>query len=346
MALIWIDGFDHYGAGSTPGTDNMLAGVYAAVTAGVSPSTSTARTGTHSLVAATGNNVRRILGAPKTGVGFGMACFLSALPSGTDNGAICIFSDASAAGIVSITMDATGKIRAKLGGVGGTLLGQTASPVLVAGAYQHVEVFCKISATVGVVQVRVNEVMALNLTGLNTGTVSIENVEFIGAFNGWVDDIFCWDDTGASNNTFIGGRRVFTVQPDADTVVADFAIVGATTGWDAINDAAPDGDTSYIVASPLSGPPKVSEFDLSSLPSGITAINGMQSYVNAKKTDAGGANLKASVLSAAAVAAGIDRPITTTYAYCADVFEVDPNTGAPWTSTAINDCKLRLERTA
>lgn len=344
--LIFIDGFDHYGV-STAGRTNMLAGVYAASAGSMTPSSSQPRTGAIALTASGGSGIaRRVLGAARTGVGIGYAVFLNNLPGSTDSGELMGWLDAGAAYLASLTMDTTGKIRAKLGAAGGTLLGQTAAPVLVAGAYQHIEAFVKLSTTVGSIEVRVNEVTVLSLTGLNLGSTNCEQVTFAGALSGFVDDVFCWDDTGSTNNTFIGDRKVITLFPSADTAVTDWVAVGATPDFECINEAAPNGDTDYIVATPLSGPAKLSEFDYTNLPAGVAAVNGVQIYTNALKTDAGASNVQVSVISGASVAAGTDNPLTTAYTYRMDMVENDPATGAPWTPAAVDAMKTRIARTA
>jgi hypothetical protein len=72
-----------------------------------------------------------------------------------------------------------------------------------------------------------------------------------------------------------------------------------------------------------------------------------------RKTDAGAGNVQMGLVSSAvgsppapAVANGADRPITEVYTYWQDVIELDPATGAPWAASAVNDVKLRFERTA
>src|SRR5207248_1581490 len=100
----------------------------------------------------------------------------------------------------------------------------TTAPVLTTGAWQHVEVRCKVHATLGEVEVRVNGVTALALTGINTtnagaAAVEIAQVACLVAVNVnpgpfYIDDFFIWDTTGPANVDFIGDRRVITSYPD------------------------------------------------------------------------------------------------------------------------------------
>src|SRR3546814_17566377 len=66
-------------------------------------------------------------------------------------------------------MSTTGVVRAYRGAdYLGTLLGQGSSPAIVANAWQHVEAKVVISDTVGTVEVRVEGVTVLDLSGLDT----------------------------------------------------------------------------------------------------------------------------------------------------------------------------------
>ncbi|MEG0818334.1 MAG: hypothetical protein RSG56_02725, partial [Brevundimonas sp.] len=51
------------------------------------------------------------------------------------------------------------------------------------------------------------------------------------------------------------------------------------------------------------------------------------------------------IVSGGDVALGLDRSITEAYTYWADVIEVDPDTGAPWTRAAYNASRRRFVKT-
>lgn len=357
MALLWMDGFDHYGSGAS-GRLAMLDGVWAEISSAFLPDVSNPRTGTYSLRAlSTGINTnRRVLGGAKTVVGLGAAFFLSALPGSNDSLRVFDFRDASNVVQVSLYIQSTGTIVAYRGTTA-TLLGTTASPAIVAGAFQHVEARILFSQTVGTIEVRVNGVTVLNLTGLDTvasalvecSQVSVGgSLSNIGNITQDIDDAFAWDDTGVSVNDFQGDRRVRTTFPDADTAVADWTAEGAASGYDCINDAAPDEDATYIAAAPLVGSPAtplLSEFGLQNL-SNVGSIAAVQTYIRMRKTEAGDANVTASMLSGSSASDGGDRAITEAYTYWMDVHELNPGTGNPWSETTFNAAKLRIARTA
>jgi hypothetical protein len=161
-----------------------------------------------------------------------------------------------------------------------------------------------------------------------------------------IDDVFCYDDTGSFNNAFIGDRRVITLFPDADTIQADWTIVGAANGFDAINQANPDGDTTYITAGIPGSPTPTSEFGMGNLPAGVSAISGVVLVNMSRKTEAGIANVQMSVISGASETAGTDQPMTEIYTYRQDVFEVDPASAAPFTPSEVDALLIKADRTA
>jgi hypothetical protein len=248
MALLGCDGFDHYGV-----IGNLTEGAWAEVTTGggaITLVTTNPRTGTHHLRFATSSAVRtarRVLGGPKTTVGIACVLYMSQLPSSNAAFVIYDFRDAANAFQVSIVVQSTGTISAYRGTKDGVLLGTSASPAVTAEAYQHIETIVFFSQTVGTVEVRVNGVTVLSLTGQDTvasSLVECSQIGFVcGNSNGAgtahgvlsdLDDVFWYDETGSFNNSFLGDRRVLTLFPDADTVQADWTAVGAANGFDAI----------------------------------------------------------------------------------------------------------------
>lgn len=362
MALLWCDGFDHYGT-----VARMTDGPYAEVVAGGhwGLSTTNPRTGTYNMrrqaVGTLDAHMRRVLGGAKTTVGLAVVVYMDHLPAAADSYCLYDFRDAANVAQISICVGTTGTIVVKRGtaATGGgntsTLLGTSSVPVITANAYQHVETMVFFSNTVGTVEVRVNGVTVLSLSGIDT--VNTANVEcsqvgiqcgctglFIQHFvTSDVDDIFCWDNSGSYNNGFIGDRRVLTLFPNANTATADWTAVGAATGYECIDEANPNDDTDYISASTVGN---VSQFGLQNLPSGISVVNAVVMVERARKTEAGTANTKVSVVSGASSAAGADKPLTEIYTYRQDVFQTDPVSAAPFTPTDVNNLQFKVERTA
>lgn len=348
MALLWCDGFDHYGI-----TNNLTEGVYAEIS-GASINTTNPRTGANCI---TVNNIatfRRVLGGAKTTVGLGGAFYLPSLPTSNTLQRVFEFRDAANVANLSIGIESTGVITAYRGPLSGTAIGVTAAPVVFAETYQHIEALVFFSQTVGTVEVRVNGVTVLSLSGVDTvNTALVECSQVVlgggrgaGAVSHQLDDVFAYDETGSYNNSFIGDRRVITLFPNANTATADWTAVGAASGYECIDEANPDGDTSYISATAPGTPGPISEFGFDNLPAGISAINGVVLVEFARKTEAGVANTQWSIKSGASETAGADKPMTEIYTYRQDVFETDPASAAPFTPAAVDAVLAKVERTA
>jgi hypothetical protein len=354
--LLWCDGFDHYGVLS-----NLTEGPWAEIGTSVTLVTTNTRTGTHSLrfaqSSATATLARRVLGGAKTTVGIAAAFYYMNLPTNPVRDKIFDFRDANNVAQVSIGLDTTGTISAYRGTLTGTLLGTSASPVITAETQQHIEAVVFFSQTVGTIEVRVNGVTVLSLSGLDTvqsSLVECSQVSVCGSGNAaststvvaHVDDLFCYDDTGSFNNAFIGDRRVLTLFPDADTIQADWTPVGSGTGFGAIDEANPDGDTTYISAGIPGSPTPTSEFGMENLPAGVSAISAVVLVNMSRKTEAGIANVQMSVISGASETAGTDQPMTEIYTYRHDVFEIDPDSAAPFTPSEVDALLIKADRTA
>lgn len=357
MALLWMDGFDHYGAGVN-GRLAMLDGVWADIpSTNTTPETVNPRTGAYSCRFNGSSNhtspgLRRVLGVERSTVGVGGVFYFTALPTanayGGGNSGSVLYSlrDSANNHLVAISLSTTGQILAHSGMASGTLYG-TSAAVITAGAYQHIEARFFVHASTGTIEVRVNGVTVLSLTGLVISSSLVGQVALNprsgSASLCYLDDIFVWDDQGTENNDFLGDRRVRTQFINGNTASAAWTAVGAATGYECIDEAAPDDETTYIEAT--GGTTPTSEFEFEDLPA-VGAIAAIQTYVRARKTNAGVGNLQTSLVSGASVDAGTDRTITEVYTYYMDVSELDPATGVPWTQSAVNSAKLRIARTA
>ena len=355
MALLWCDSFDHYGT-----LARLTDGVYAEVASPVILSNTGSRTGTYCINqrgnafnSALQTNFRRVFGGAKTVVGIGGAFFYPAMPLANNGQRIFQFMDTTNTTQISICLQSTGIIEVFRGDFVASL-GATSTPAVTANAYQHIECMVLFSQTVGTVEIRVNGVTVLSLTGKDTcqtALVESSQVYIGGGFpsgagsfgSSFIDDIFAWDDTGSYNNTFIGDRRVITLFPDSNTATADWTAVGAATGYECIDEANPNDDTDYISSATVGN---VSQFGLQNLPAGISIVSAVVMVERARKTEAGTANTKVSVVSGASAAAGADKPLTEIYTYRQDVFATNPATAAPFTAAEVNALQFKVERTA
>lgn len=353
MAIIWADSFDHYGTTPSGGRTNMAAAgwvfTFNAVGSSIDVSAAQARTGTYSLRIAHGANAlsqaRRIIGAEKTVIGQALGLFLNALPVANNEHGLEI-RNAANENIVRLAIEADGSIGVYTG-TGHVLVGSS-DPVLSATTWNHLEYKVVVDDVVGSVELKVLGITVLELTDLDLGVDAASQFVYgsleLGAehLTYYFDDLVPWDDTGANNNDFIGQQRVHTGFAVVDTAEADWVPVGDAEGFDCINDVPPDGDTTYLSASTVSD---ISEFGLDDLPPETNAIVGVYVPTMGKLEEAGLGNVQTSLVSGGVASSGPSQPFTTAYAYYGVVHELDPNTGEPWTKSAVEAALLRLEKT-
>ncbi len=358
--LLWVDGYDHYGG--TIG--NLTAGgayseVHDAGFSGIVLSTAQARTGTHSVLindnssfggAAFGSYYRKAFpNGALTKVGIGFASYLPALPAVSVAQRV-IFRDFNNADQFYVHITTTGAIQAVR--ADGTVLGTTSGPVITAAAWNHIEIYTEMSQTVGVVKVYINEVLVLNVTGVdNVNTALVETSQFIfrsratsgeSATSPWyIDDLFIYDETGTINNTApLGDLNAYMLVPVADTAEADWTKSTGTDGYALIDETTPN-DADYIQAANAGDR---SDFDLTDIPTTINFVAGLFAHTRALKTDAGGAVLRTSIQQGSDTLAGDNKAITTAATWWFQEFEIDPSTGARFNREGVNTAKVRFDR--
>jgi len=351
MANRWCDGFGRYGGDEAKMLNGSSGQAWAQVESGFALSNLNPRTGNWHLRMAGGPNTsvaRRVFGAPLTEVIVGYAAYCHSLPI---NELIFLFDfrDQSNGSQISVYLGTDGALEVRRGG---TVLGRSI-PIIGAGAYQHLECYVKAGdGTAGALELRVDEVTRLNLTGIDT--IQTANVEFsqiaFGYPNGGdtadIDfaDIFCNDttDDGSGCNWFVGDVKSGLLMVDSDTAQADFALSSGTVGHSLLSETPPD-DATYISTSAATAE---SDFGLQNGPSNLSEILTVRPFIRAKKDDAGTCTVAPSMKSGSSKATVTPQPITTAEAYHDSNVPLNPATGLPWTPTALNAGLHVVERTA
>lgn len=139
MALIHIDGFDHYGDDET----KLTEGVYDQADSAFSLSSVNPRTGNRNIRRDTSQvdatllfNLQEL----KETVGTGLAFYLSSLPAAVDSYELLSFYDSSQAKHFSVIVQDSGFLYLIRGGLGGFNITQTDRQVIFAGRYHHLEI--------------------------------------------------------------------------------------------------------------------------------------------------------------------------------------------------------------
>ena len=287
-------------------------------------------------------------GGATTKAGVGLRIWLASLPvSDTVGPYIVQFCDVSNNVLASMRVLSNGRIRVTP--TGGSNY-DTTTPVIVANAWQHVEIsFDTAGVSTVDFEVRVEGVTVLDETGVVGSDTAIGQIRVQGQNSGstigprWYNkDLVIWDGAGSVNNTFLGSVVVRELLTDGDVSFL-WAASSGSTGYNLLNEAPPNDNTDYIYA--IDPPPGASLFSLTDLPADVTSVKGLYAVVRSTKTDGGDGNLQVGIKSGASTGLGSDRPITTAYTYWTDVFELDPATSAAWTRVGVNAAQLQLNRT-
>jgi len=337
MALLFMDGFDHYA--TADGTEKwyMFSAVATASGGRTNGYAATAQGLGVNLALGTGPTV--IVGAAfKTGSYFEITV-VDGIADSIRNGGQC-----------SIYFAVDGSINLyRRQSASGTFIVGTATNIWKANVWNYVEVKLFLDQSVGTAEVRLNGAVVAAWTGRDTcfqATTNATAVVITGPSTNNVDDVYICDGTGAVNNDFLGECRIVTLLPQTDAVAAgsnaDFTCSSSTDHGALVDEAAPDDDTSYLSSSTLN---HVDSWEYPAL--GYTGtIKGVQMSLSAKKTDSG----------TRAIAA-VTRPVSTnrvhttnhylgtSYIYWTSIWETNPEDSGAWEVADIDAAEFGVKVT-
>ncbi len=191
--------------------------------------------------------LRWVLPVPAYTEGVSFRLWLDSLPSNATSTPYFSFRNASNGVIFALRVLSTGSIEIRSAVTNsGTLYGTTTDPVLTSGAWNQIEIKATADPAVGAVEVVVNSISRLSLTGLNLGSNQIAQYQF-GSYDitgsaeapaqYWKDMVY-WDTTGTEVNDFIGPVAVYDLHPDGDNNL-QWAVSRGSTGFNLIDDNKP-----------------------------------------------------------------------------------------------------------
>lgn len=355
MALIHADNFSIYGTTTTL----MLNGVYAEATSTVLANDPDGVSSGYVLrnFNQTPGRLRYVLPSDRTTVGASLRVWLSRMPDYAGQQSLIEFRNAGNGQMIAICVTPVGRLQIR-NAVIGTVYAETATPVITANGWYHLEV----KVTPGLpgncyVEIRIEGQVVYTSNVLTFANNSIAQVGM--SWNGegnpmplcYYKDFVVWDTLGSRNNDWMGSVLVAGLAVTSDVALNWTPSTGAN-GY-SILDNIPPVDAQYLAA-PYSAVepnfPSAYEGALSDLPIETTSVRGVITYVRAGKSDGGDGSLQAGIVSnplvgSPVVGLGADRPITVAQTYWRDVFEVDPATTGLWTPSAVNRANIRINRT-
>ena len=211
----------------------------------------------------------------------------------------------------------------------------TSTGVVSSNAWFYVEVkYVFGSGTSGAIQVKVDNVDFINVTGIDTagGAASVNTFYFQTSTTAYYDDFYICDNTGTTNNTFLGPISVYTMVPTGNSTPLNMT---ASSGLNyACVDEMPWNSTDYVTAT-ASG--QTDMYTLSGLPGSLTAssVSGVLVKARSMKPTVNSGQAQLVVSNSAFTSYSSSRTITqTSYISNWATFELQPN-GSAWTQADI-----------
>lgn len=212
---------------------------------------------------------------------------------------------------------------------------------ILAYVWYYLEFKATIHDSAGSYEIRINGITQQSYSGLDTKVGSNAGVDYIAigvGTNGYYyycDDIYICDDTGSTNNDFLGDVRIVALYPNAAGDQTDWT---PSTGnnYDCVNDAQPNDDTDYVSTSTATNE------DLYNIEN-ITIsgeILGVQVNARFRKDDAGSRKLKLAMKSDATTIYSSGYSVTDDYIYEEFVSDVDPDGDVAWTVAGLNALQI------
>ena len=333
MALLYIDGFDHYAAA------NLAQKGWATiiwVNYPQAPSIGTGRFGNGLVCSQNGDfssSIGRYIPASGTLIFGSWLKFTDA----TSRSNFLAFVDGVTVQ-VSVKMTAGNLLSVYRGA---TLLG-TGTYVVVNSVPFYFEFKAKISNSVGTIETRVNGNTDLILTGQNTQATgnSTANVLSLGLMQNntggtqtiTYDDLYLCDETGSANNNFLGDCRVECLLPIGAGSEAQWTPLSGAN-YANVDEVVPDDDTTYNKSNTVGG---VDTYVMADLVSATGLIYGVQYLEFARKDNAGSRFIAPVARIGGTDYAGSAVGLGDSYVFTREIKELSPATAAAWTLSEIN----------
>lgn len=327
MALLFMDGFDHYVTAEI--LDKWDYRLSATIT------TTTPRTGVQCLRCGSGAEVGKIIPATGTIIcGFGMRKDESGTVGYVD---VVRFETAGGAEQFALQYSDSAKTFRVTSGFGQS----SGSGVFdLTTGYHHIEVKITFDDTVGAWEYRINGITAESGTGVDTnpqtspgaGAGTVERVELDSTPSGgepdsFFDDFYILDDDGSFNNDLLGDVIIDTKFVTSNGTTNAWTPSGAPPNSDMVDELLVDGDTTYVETATNNADELYNVGNVSAI---LTDIKGVQSNITAKKTTSGKADLSPLVRSPGLFIRTEQTVGQGAYAVYRDVHDTDPDTAAAW----------------
>jgi hypothetical protein len=342
MALLFIDGFDHYQ------TSDILK-KYTSSSGGAILPTSGRRGG--GCLSNSSISARTVKGISSTNIIMGAAISIVA----NFDEYFGIFGLTNTLGNPVSTLRYSNN-KFIIENTGNSAIGvSTPVPTWGVGVWNYVEWKMQIADSIPANSciVRVNGVEVLNLPagtdtryGTEGTTISSVQLGTWSAISGgrysatmYVDDFYICDTVGASPTDFLGDIRVDTLLPTADGTYNDGVPSTGTDSW-SILDTVPPVYTQYVSLTNTGEKESLQFANLSPITS--QTIYGIQVDLDSSKSDSGTKIVAPLALSNAVLGEAANTALTTGYRFATGILTTDPNTSTAWDESGVNAAEFGI----
>ncbi len=214
-----------------------------------------------------------------------------------------------------------------------------------------IEVKVTISQTVGAVDVRVDGVSEVSVSGVDTqahaSVSTVNRIRFWGFVGDaspvkttWIDDIYILDDTGSSNNDFLGDTKIVTLNPDASGNYSELTrFGGGSNNFEAVDEAQPDDDTTYNHSATATNKDSYGFDNITT-----SSIFAIQAVGCLRRSEVGFKSLKLFTRIGGTDYFGSSEPmILDDYRNHIKIWEENPDTAAAWVAAGVNGAEFGVE---
>lgn len=257
-----------------------------------------------------------------------------------------VYGDTGATQHITVVRNtSTGVLEIRRGNSTGTLLASGTQPIYN-NQWNYVEVSVTISDTIGEVHVRLNGQTTddVSYTGdtKNAGTnTTIDRMQVVVTSSSRLADVYILNDTGTTNNNFLGDVTVRTLSPVGDGTYSQLlGSDGDSLSNYLLVDEHPYSSTDYV-GSGTTG--QKDTYAMADLPNGVTTVYGVQLNGLMAKSDATLGQARLLLRTGGTDYGGTTRALTTTYTGYYDLYEINPVTAVQWTPTDVNGMESGME---
>ena len=222
----------------------------------------------------------------------------------------------------------------------------SAGSVISTNTWYYVEMKVVIHQTTGSVEVRLNGVTVINVTGVDTrcgtltgGTATVDTIHLGKGYGPTAYQGF--DDVYVSDSEFLGDIGVHCLLPTGNGFHSELlGSDGNSTDNYALVDEAPGATADYVGSSTDN---QKDTYIFSNLAPAAGTVKGVQLSALAMKTDAGSRSIRLLDRYGGVDGASPDVPLSTTWTYASVIEELSQATFSAWTKDEIDNTEFGVQ---